>query len=408
MKKALYLSILTATLATMALADNAASGLSSQQRWPWNGKVDIDYTLSSQNGNASPVFSVSFYGRIGNGEPFVLGTLKGDGQYGLILGDGQKKLVWDSSADLGHTVDSSEVKIAIYAEDVTGNAEYLIFDLTGNRVGFTSTPPTVSQGADCKSSKLWFKRIDSGNFTMGSDADEPGHEAINETEHAVAITKPFYLGIFEMTQAQYTAIFGSNPSFYHGNLLPVERTSYRDLRGQNAGATWPTYTDHRVDANSFFGVFRASFGGQFLFDLPTEAQWEMACRDKGDGTHWGSFVWNDGNTILDITTDANLDDLGWYLSNSGSTTHEVGTKLPNRKGLYDMHGNVDEWCLDWYVGDISSYNLDPVGPASGWARIFRGGGYDSPAGNCRTAKRIGTAPDNQLADTGFRPAIIIK
>ena len=406
----LFVPALLLALISFEAAADVVSGISCRQRWPWNGKVDIDYTLSSQNGNASPVFSVSFYGMIGNGEPFVLGTLKGDGQYGLVLGDGQKKLVWDSSADLGHTVDSSEVKIAIYAEDVTGNAGYLIFDLTGHTVGFTSTPPTVSQGADCKSSKLWFKRINSGNFIMGSDANEPGHESANETEHAVAITKPFYIGIFEMTQAQYTTIFGSNPSFYHGALLPVERTGYSDLRGQNAGSTWPTYTDYRVDANSFFGVFRTFFGGQFLFDLPTEAQWEMACRDKGNGDHWGSGKWNDGSMITGTLTDPALNDLGCYSDNAPSGPQEVGTLDPNPVGLYDMHGNVKEWCLDYFVNDISSYILDPVGPSTSYSgfRVYRGGAYNSPASDCRAAKRIGTSPGNQLADTGFRPAIIIK
>ena len=405
--------VLLLALMTLSASADVVSGITCRQRWPWNGKVDIDYTLNSSNAGA--VFSLSFYGRIGDGEPFVLSTVEGDGQYGLTFGSGSKRLTWDSTADLGHTVNSSQVKIAIAAEDVTGNATYIAFDLTGNTVGYSSTAPSAAEGAVSKLTQVWFRRVEAGTFVMGSSSSEPYHDATTEGEHTVTITKPFYMGVFEMTQKQYETIFGENPSLpaYQGDARPVDRVSYDDLRGETSGATWPTYTDHRVDADSFFGVFRARFGNQFIFDLPTEAQWEMACRDKGTSDRttsgfWGSGVWNDGSAIQGTDHDTNLDDLANYADDSDPEPHEVGTKDPNSIGIYDMHGNVEEWCLDLFMPDITSYTLDPVGPPTSWSgnRVFRSGDCCTHAGGCRSAARSSMNPGNRLSEDGFRAVLI--
>lgn len=410
----LFVPALLLALLSFEAAADVVSGISCRQRWPWNGKVDIDYTLTSQS--AGPVFSVSFFGRIGDGEPFNLTKLEGEGQYGIAFGSGSKRITWDSAKQLGNTVDSSAVKVAIYAVDVTGNAMYIGFDLVNKTVGFSSTAPSVASGAISKTSQVWFRRIEAGTFLMGSNSSEPYHEeyAATEAEHPVQITKPFYMGIFEMTQKQFETIAGYNPvemPAFMGDTKPVDHVSYNDLRGENAGATWPTYTDHRVDATSFFGVFRKRFNDQFIFDLPTEAQWEMACRDKGDCTYWGSGVWNDGSAIFGPITpdeprlvDENLDKLANYIGDSSVEPSEVGMKDPNRIGLYDMHGNVGEVCLDLYTENISSYTIDPVGPPSSYSgmRVMRSGDCCSYSKDCRAARRSCISPGNRMAEDGFR------
>ena len=406
-----FLPALLIALVSFEAAADVVSGVTCRQRWPWNGKVDIDYTLNSSSDGA--VFSVQFFGRIGNGEPFALSTVEGDGQYGLIIGSGSKRLTWDSTADLGHTVDSSAAKVAVYAQDVTGNATYLVFDLTSNTVGYSTTAPSAAEGAVTKLTQVWFRRVEPGTFVMGSSSSEPYHSeyAASEVEHTVRITKPFYMGVFEFTQKQFETIAGYNPVemwAYIGDTKPVENVSYDDLRGENVGATWPQYTDHRVDTNSFFGVFRARFGNQFIFDLPTDAQWEMACRDKGDGTYWGSGVWNDGSAIKGTNPDSNLDKLANYDGDSSPVPHEVGTKTPNRIGLYDMHGNVDEVCLDIWSQDISSYTVDPVGPfpRENLYRVVRSGDCSTDAKECRAAHRSFLFPNNRLSEDGFRAVLI--
>lgn len=408
--------VLLLTIMTFSASADVVSGITCRQRWPWNGKVDIDYTLNSSSAGA--VFSVQFFGKIGDGEAFNLSTIEGEGQYGIVFGSGQKRVTWDSTKQLGHTVDSNAAKVAIFAEDVTGDATYIVFDLTNNSVGFTTTAPSAAAGAISKLSQVWFRRVEAGTFVMGSNSSEPYHEdyAASEVEHTVTITKPFYMGVFEFTQKQFETIAGYNPVqmwAYIGDTKPVENVSYDDLRGENVGATWPTYTDYRVDATSFFGVFRARFGNQFIFDLPTDAQWEMACRDKGTSDRttsgfWGSGVWNDGSAILGTNPDANLDNLANYDGDSSVVPHEVGTKTPNFIGLYDMHGNVDEMCLDIWAQDISSYTVDPVGPASAWNlfRVIRSGDCTTDPDACRAAYRSFITPSNRLTQDGFRAVLI--
>ena len=165
--------VLLLTIMTFSASADVVSGITCRQRWPWNGKVDIDYTLNSSSAGA--VFSVQFFGKIGDGEAFNLSTIEGEGQYGIVFGSGQKRVTWDSTKQLGHTVDSSEAKVAIFAEDVTGDATYIVFDLTNNSVGFTTTAPSAAAGAISKLSQVWFRRVEAGTFVMGSNSSEPYH-----------------------------------------------------------------------------------------------------------------------------------------------------------------------------------------------------------------------------------------
>ena len=206
--------------------------------------------------------------------------------------------------------------------------------------------------------------------------------------HRVTLTKPFYIGVFEVTQRQWELVMGSWPdrsprSFYgYGETYPAYNISYDDIRGSSLGAQWPASS--AVDTLSFLGRLRAKTG--LNLDLPTEAQWEYACRAGTTTTYyWGDAM--DGA-------------YAWYSGNSGSKTHPVGTKLPNAWGLYDMSGNVWEWCRDW--SGTLAYGTDPKGSASGSYRVERGGNWIYNADNCASSHRTGGSPSNRVDYLGFR------
>ena len=196
------------------------------------------------------------------------------------------------------------------------------------------------------------------------------------------------MGVFEITQRQWELVMGSWPgsspssSSGRGDAYPAYYVSYNDIRGPSSGARWPASSV--VDASSFLRRLRAKTGLEF--DLPTEAQWEYACR-AGTTT---TYYWGD-------TMDGAY---AWYNNNSGSTTHPVGTKKPNAWGLYDMSGNVWEWCRDWY-GTLA-YGTDPEGSASGSYRVLRGGSWDINSGYCTSSYRYNYHPSYRHNDHGFR------
>ena len=407
MKKLLVLVLF---LSGVVLADNAASGTTSAQRWPWNGKVDISYTLTATTTKTTPVFSVKFFCEDPETNRFELTTITGDGATGITLGAGQKKTTWDAAADLGTDVDTAGYKIGVYAEDVTDAATYLVLDLTTYKMTTSLTGPSVAEGASSKYAELWFRRIENGTFVMGSATTEPGRNSRREAEHTVTLSKAYYIGVFELTEGQYSRI-DYNPSTwqYAVSAWPQVEISYNTLRGTSYGATWPSKNDHRVDSDSFFGKLRTKTGNGLIFDLPTEAQWEAAARWKGttgNGTndYHGSSVWNNGVTF--DSSYSGIDDVAWHSDNSGDATQEVGLKAPSTIGTYDMHGNAWECCLDWYVQDITSYVNDPEGPASGTARLTRGGCYYNGALNCRIAYRVGYVPSYVTLGSGCRVALV--
>ena len=184
------------------------------------------------------------------------------------------------------------------------------------------------------------------------------------------ITKPFYLGKYLVTQEQWEDVMGSNPATSRGRRSPVETVSWDDCQEfiRKLNARFP----HPGPLPEGEGVFR----------LPTEAQWEYACR-AGSTTR---YCFGDD--------ESGLGEYAWYDANSGGKTHPVGEKKPNAWGLYDMHGNVWEWCQDWYDGGYyaKSPTDDPTGPAAGSYRVIRGGSWFDPARGCRSADRDWCAP----------------
>jgi len=207
-----------------------------------------------------------------------------------------------------------------------------------------------------------FCRIPAGTFFMGEQ----------ETLHQVTLTKDFYLARYPITQALWQTIMGNNPSHFKGENHPVDQVSWEDVQEFIANLNERT--------------------GENLYRLPTEAEWEYACRSGSSGT----YSFGDDEKLLG--------EYAWFNNNSEQKTHPVGGKKPNAWGLYDMHGNVWEWCQDWH-GDYPQDSVtDPVGLSSGSRRVFRGGSWFYGAGYCRSAIRFRCAPSYGYIILGFRLA----
>jgi formylglycine-generating enzyme required for sulfatase activity len=211
-----------------------------------------------------------------------------------------------------------------------------------------------------------------GKFLMGSPDSEQDRYARECPQHAVTISNPFYLGATEVTQAQYQAVMGTNPSHFRGPTNPVETVSW-------------------YDAAEFCKKLAEKTGQPVR--LPTEAEWEYASR-AGSKTRFCSG-----------DSDDELAKYAWHWGNSEWKPHPVGRKKPNAWGLYDMHGNVEEWCADWYGEYPKGPATDPSGPASGYARVVRGGSFFYVGtGPFRCADRGSPAPAARNYTLGFRCA----
>ncbi|MBR6463627.1 SUMF1/EgtB/PvdO family nonheme iron enzyme [bacterium] len=273
---------------------------------------------------------------------------------------------------------------------------YLVVDISG---GYTaeSWPHRISEsGPDvesdvCRTTELWLKFVPAGEFRMGSPESEYGR-GTREVAHQVTLTKGFFIGVFELTRKQCQLITGTVPASSDDDLCPVTKVTFDSLRG-SVGANWPA--DDEVDAGSFMGILRAKTG--LRFDLPTEAQWEYACRATT------TTAFNNGKNLDD--DDLNLFDIAYYKGNA-SAPQKVGSLNPNAWGLYDMHGNVWEWCLDWYTNDLGTAPVtDPVGLATGNEKTLRGGSFNDEASACRSAYRAHTETDHTMDRLGVRPVI---
>ena len=225
-----------------------------------------------------------------------------------------------------------------------------------------------------------------GSFTMGSPTDEIGRMT-SENLHTVILSEPFAIGKYEVTQAQYKSITGKNPSQFTGKSKPVEKVSWSDAK------------EFCEKLNS---EYSSSLPEGYKFDLPTGAQWEYACRA---GT---TTTLNSGNNLTSTTGECpNLNEVAWYGCFPTETTHPVGKKMPNQWGIYDMHGNVWEWCRDWYEDSPTYSVIDPTGPSKGSCRIIRGGSWRSNPWLCRAAYRSADAnPNFRNPDIGFRLALV--
>ena len=204
-----------------------------------------------------------------------------------------------------------------------------------------------------------FVYVAPGTFTMGATPEQEYPYNEEEPAHQVTLTNGYYIGQTEVTQALWKAVMGSNPSRFKGDNLPVEQVSWNDCQ------------DFIARLNDMTGQ---------RFRLPTEAEWEYAARGghQSRGTQYSGAY--------------SIDNCAWYTDNSGSKTHSVATKQANELGIYDMSGNVREWCQDWYGSYSSNAVTNPTGPFSGSNRVSRGGSWGGNAGYCRVANRGSNTP----------------
>ena len=225
---------------------------------------------------------------------------------------------------------------------------------------------TITLPGGAKMELIW---CTPGSFIMGSPKTEIGRFD-DEPQHEVTLTKGFWLGKYEVTQAQWQSVMGSNPSRFKGDNRPVETVSWDDCQ-------------------QFIRKLNTAMGG--LARMPTEAEWEYACRAGTTGAVAGSGL---------------ISNMAWYDSNSGNQSHEVGRHGANDWGFYDMHGNVLEWCADWFSNsdEVPAHVVDPKGPPSGSFRILRGGCWFYYERDCRSAYRLKRDPSIRNSIFGLRLA----
>ena len=328
-------------------------------------KVVVDYTLA----DGPAIVTVDF--QIGGQSVTYVRDVWGDVNR-LVTGDGAHTLTWSPDRDCpGLDVAAGGFKAIVKAWSPATPPDYMVVDLElANTVFYYASTNALPDGGLAndiyRTSRMVFRRIPAKNvqWVMGSQWTDPSRNQTREGTHYVTLTDDYYMGIYEVTQAQYKRIFGSNPSQFanypNADIMPCDNVSYRNARGITTDdINWPT-TGHTVWTGSYLHKLRAHVGQQLLFDLPTEAQWEYACRaGVGVAFNTGDNSWNET--------------IGWGWNNSAVDgvlqPHPVGLKKPNAWGLYDMHGNVAEWCLDWfynptdgYVGYGAGPVTDPTGP----------------------------------------------
>ena len=327
------------------------SNVSARQRWPWNNLVDIDFTLSDVE--SSETFyridlKASYSGMAGDAA-----AAKSLLSEPLVKGNGVHTLVWDMGADFPGLVASNLTVTVSAAPLAPTDPVYLVVDLSGGSsatsypVRYTLTGPDLTDDA-CRTTELWLKLCPAGTFTMGTDSS-----SVVDTKrlpaHTVTLTKPFYLGVFEVTQEQWFHVKGDWPSYYTNETYratrPVEKVTYdqqiRVFTGWYDNGATPGST-------RFFGRLRTRTG--LNFDLPTEAQWEYACRAGTTGLYYDSrFTYTtiqdycrfiNGSTTIGASVTFNRND------DTTKGTAKVGSYDPNPWGFYDMYGNVAEICGD--------------------------------------------------------------
>ena len=252
----------------------------------------------------------------------------------------------------------------------------LIFCLVSAAACFAACTPAAASGN--------MARVEGGTFTMGDNTREENAKP----EHQVTVGT-FWIGKYEVTQKEWVAVMGSNPSHFQGENLPVDSVLWYDAAA---------YCNRLSLKEGLTPVYHG--GGDSItadwsangYRLPTEAEWEYAA--KGGNKAGSAYEYSGGNDARTV---------GWYEENSDERTHAVGTKAANSLGIYDMSGNVYEWCWDWYEeGYAADPSTNPRGAASGEYRVMRGGSWDGSLGGLRTSYRNGAYPMKPDASIGFR------
>ena len=414
MKRAFFASVLISLACVGAFAAAPMVEVESI-RQAANRDVTVSYTLFGASGFVTAEI-------LTNGAPAGVNVATASGDINAVVAPGARSFVWKARKDWPDQ--KLAVSVQIKALPVGHMPDYMVVDLLNpDSRSFYATSNDVPGGVTSrvyKTDKLIMRRIPArgviwrmgqpagGELCQGeSRSDAPTLESTlrnNETGHRVALTEDYYMSIYEVTQQQYYNMTGLRPSSQTAGgvdasgVRPVDSVSVHELRGAPSGSFvgWPA-NGHAVADGSVLKTLR-DFTGIESFDLPTEAQWEYACR-AGTTTSL-----NSGKDVLKPNSgnaDANFAEVGWSQVNGGvdNTSKEVGLLMPNRWGLYDMHGNIAERCLDWQSeGDAyratfaagwtrGAVTVDPVGPATGTYRIVRGGDHRYSSSWARSAAR---------------------
>ena len=379
---------------------------------PGEGRVEVTYGLS----DAPAIVTVDF---LTNG--VSIGEANFTGVWGdvnrLVVADGTYRIQWRPDRDWNGNL--ADVTAVVTAWDPMMPPDYLVVGVEAtNDVRYyvsTNALPDGGLANDIyRQRRLVMRKIPAKGVTwrMGAPANEPGQKTrdgittdteLSETPHLVTLTNDYYMGIYPLTYRQYVCIMGwigvtANASA-GDDRYPRDNTSYNEIRGTG----WPA-DGHSVADGSFLAYMRAKTGVDF--DLPTEAEWEYACRA---GTATG---FNNGLDLTWMISTGVLDPLAWYNGYNGpykpgNVAHAVGLLQPNAWGLYDMHGGIWEWCLDWVAGSdgvigANTETVSPAGLATGSYRAVRGGCYATDAYKCRSGFRGCKAPATKDAFRGFR------
>ena len=391
--------IAMATLTTFSAKADCTVTVSARQFYPLSRMVIIDYTLGSE---AASNFTVDFSCSSDDWETSYklsdYGTLSGEGADGAVSGTGTHTAYWTPGSTFD-TLNTDNMKVRVTAEEVPPT--YMVVDLKNNcAITYLDDVPTGGWTDTYKTDKMVLRYVPAGEFFMGTpnDAVEPHRDSqgTDLTRHKVTLTKAFYVGVFEVTQKQYYLITNADPSANKGDNRPLENLNFNGVTA----------------SGGFFDILNARTGR--TFGLPTEAQWEYACR-AGTNTDL-----NDGEDLTNGTTDSKMAEVGRYSDNTndkkgGYPSYDqhtvVGLYTPNAWGLYDMHGNVHEYCRDFitpYTGTESV--TDQVGLTDYSWVTTRGGSYGTGAMQCRSAARKFVTKSSSSSKNlhGFRVFLVLE
>ena len=294
---------------------------------------------------------------------------------GLLVGNHQVEVRKDGYATDRKTVAISEGQTA----SITGTlASYAVASSSSNTSGYSSGSSSMASGSNTISIpvkngiSIEMVKVEAGTFMMGATSEMKDSYGWEKPVHQVTLTNDYYMGKYEVTQALWEAVMGSNPSYFKGDNLPVEKMSWKDCQ-------------------RFISKLNSMTGRKFR--LPTEAEWEYAARGgkKSRGYQYSGS--------------SNISDVAWYDGNSGDKTHPVGSKQANELGIYDMTGNVLEWCQDWYGSYYSSSQTNPTGATSGSRHVNRGGSWAKNVRRSSPSCRYGAIYVDRDLDLGFRLAL---
>lgn len=387
--KKLFVMTIGFLFAASAFATATVSNVKARQRYPWNGMVDIDYTITGDGTGLTAEIKVE---DLQNGRTYVPSKFLS----AVPTSEGRHRVTWSTEAE-GVTIISSNVTVTVSLvtpdPEAFKNDTYYVVDLSGGPkaerypVTTLSAPPNTVWSDEYKTTKLILRRIEAGVDPLGR----------------YKITKPFYIGVFEVTLKQWMLVMDYNPDSLsdlpewnnHGDMAAVCLVSYNMIRGSSLGAGWPRSSD--VDSTSFLGKLRAKTG--IDFDLPTEGQWEYACRAGTTSKYNNGGDSESALRVLGRYSGNKNDGRGGY---SGVTS--VGLYAPNGWGLYDMHGNLGEWCLDWWEYNVALSGEDPKGSvtSSGVYRVVRGGSFGWGADGCASSYQNTGIPSSGIYDCGLR------